>query len=104
MLSLSLLLLSENHDISFSICGVGMAIGLFLLAIMVSVLQHQFFWRSMSTGVLVRGSLTSMIYKRGVRLTPEARGTMPNSRLVNFVSSDVSIAKKGITILELIPV
>ncbi|KZV75428.1 ABC protein [Peniophora sp. CONT] len=70
--------------------GVGMAIGLFILAIMTSIFQHQFFWRSMTTGVLVRGSLTSMIYKRGVKLTPEARGVMPNSRLVNFVSSDIS--------------
>ncbi|KAI0035574.1 ABC protein [Vararia minispora EC-137] len=70
--------------------GVAMAIGVFLLTAFTSVFQHQFFWRSMSTGVIVRGALTSMVYKRGVMLTPSARNTMPNSRLVNFVSSDIS--------------
>ncbi|OCB92268.1 ABC protein [Sanghuangporus baumii] len=70
--------------------GVGMAIGLFLLTVTASICQHQFFWRSMSTGVLARAALISSIYKRGVMLTPKARTTLNNAALVNHISTDVS--------------
>ncbi|TDL20835.1 ABC protein [Rickenella mellea] len=70
--------------------GVAMAVGLFLLTMMTSVCQHQFFWRSMSTGVLARAALISSIYKRGVKLTQKARTQLPNSALVNHISTDVS--------------
>jgi hypothetical protein len=48
----------------------------------------------MSTGVIVRGALTSMVYQRGVMLTPAARAKIPNSRLINFVSSDVGVVNR----------
>ncbi|EJD47908.1 ABC protein [Auricularia subglabra TFB-10046 SS5] len=70
--------------------GVGMAIGLFLLTIMASVSQHQFFWRSMSTGVLARAALISSLYKRGMRLTPKSRTIHRHADLVNHISTDVS--------------
>ncbi|KAJ7352413.1 ABC protein [Mycena albidolilacea] len=70
--------------------GIGMAVGLFCMVIMASVFQHQFFWRSMTTGVLARAALTASIYKRGVRLTGKARTTMTNSDILNHVSTDVS--------------
>ncbi|THH16112.1 hypothetical protein EW146_g4488 [Bondarzewia mesenterica] len=95
--------------------GVGMAIGLFCLTALTSVCQHQvysyshqgyhmfasdrlnicafthqFFWRSMTTGVLARGALTSCIYKRGGLFTPKARTQLSNAEIVNHISSDVS--------------
>ncbi|EKM58258.1 uncharacterized protein PHACADRAFT_171522 [Phanerochaete carnosa HHB-10118-sp] len=70
--------------------GVGMAIGLFCLTVTASVSQHQFFWRSMSTGLLARAALIASIYKRGVNLTGKARTNFPNSALVNHISTDVS--------------
>ncbi|KAK7690924.1 hypothetical protein QCA50_006027 [Cerrena zonata] len=70
--------------------GVGMAIGLFCTTVCASVSQHQFFWRSMTTGLLARAALISSIYKRGVNLTGKARTTLPNSALVNHISTDVS--------------
>ncbi|KAI0073467.1 ABC protein [Panus rudis PR-1116 ss-1] len=70
--------------------GVGMAIGLFCITVTASVSQHQFFWRSMTTGLLARAALISSIYKRGVNLTGKARTTLPNSALVNHISTDVS--------------
>lgn len=70
--------------------GVGMAIGLFLITVSASVSQHQFFWRSMTTGLLARAALISSIYKRGVNLTGKARTRFPNSALVNHISTDVS--------------
>ncbi|KAJ7746385.1 ABC protein [Mycena metata] len=70
--------------------GIGMSCGLICVVIMASVFQHQFFWRSMTTGVLARAALTSSIYKRGVRLTGKARTTLTNSDIINHVSTDIS--------------
>ncbi|KAI0956120.1 hypothetical protein AcV7_006609 [Taiwanofungus camphoratus] len=70
--------------------GVGMAIGLFCTTVTASVCQHQFFWRSMTTGLLARAALISSIYKRGVALTGKARTTLPNAKLVTHISTDVS--------------
>ncbi|EIW84009.1 ABC protein [Coniophora puteana RWD-64-598 SS2] len=70
--------------------GVGMAIGLFLLVVMNSCCTHQFFWRSMTTGVLARAALIAAIYKRGTHLTGKARIALTNATLMNHISSDVS--------------
>jgi len=70
--------------------GVAMAIGLFFLTICNSICQHQFFWRSMSTGVLARTALIGSLYKRGLSLTPRERTIHPGSALVNHMSTDIS--------------
>lgn len=80
----------DGHGAAHTGRGVAMAFGLFLLTIMASVCQHQFFWRSMSTGVLARAALIGSIYKRGVNLTPKARTKHTNAALVNHISTDVS--------------
>ncbi|KAH7909505.1 ABC protein [Hygrophoropsis aurantiaca] len=70
--------------------GIAMAIGLFLITVTTSVCTHQFFWRSMTTGVLARAALTAAIYERGVNLTGKARVKLTNATLVNHISTDVS--------------
>ncbi|KAF7332750.1 ABC protein [Mycena kentingensis (nom. inval.)] len=70
--------------------GIGMALGLLLVIVTASICQHQFFFRSMSTGVLARAALTGAVYERAVYLTPTARRTIPKSRILNFVSADIS--------------
>ncbi|PBL03741.1 ABC protein [Armillaria gallica] len=70
--------------------GIGMAIGLFCIVILTSIASHQFFWRSMTTGVLARAALIHSIYKRGVVLTGEARTQFSNAALINHISTDVS--------------
>lgn len=52
--------------------------------------MHHFFYRSMSTGVLLRGGLITAIYSRSLRLTARARVTLSNGKLVNHISTDVS--------------
>ncbi|KAG9119276.1 hypothetical protein FRC07_005764, partial [Ceratobasidium sp. 392] len=66
--------------------GIGLAIGLPLLTICASVCTHQFFWRSMTTGVSARAALTASLYSRGLRFRPG----QDNHDLVNHVSTDVS--------------
>ncbi|KAG8995316.1 hypothetical protein FRB94_009288 [Tulasnella sp. JGI-2019a] len=70
--------------------GVGLAIGLFLMSIVASICQHQFYWRSMQTGVLARATLISSIYKRGLTLTPKSRARHSNAALMNHMSTDIS--------------
>lgn len=52
--------------------------------------MHHFYYRSTSTGVLLRGGLITAIYSRSLRLTTRARSSLPNGRLVNHISTDVS--------------
>ncbi|KAF8183977.1 ABC protein [Pholiota molesta] len=70
--------------------GIAMAMGLFCLTTMASIGNHQFFWRSMLTGTLARGTLIKSIYKRGVNLTGKARTSITNSDITNHISTDVS--------------
>ncbi|KAJ7874637.1 hypothetical protein B0H13DRAFT_2348477 [Mycena leptocephala] len=69
---------------------VAMAFGLIGIVLLASVSQHQFLHRSTATGVAVRAALTTCIYKRGVRLTGKDRVTLTNSKILNFISTDVS--------------
>ncbi|PVF97426.1 ABC protein [Serendipita vermifera] len=70
--------------------GIGLALGLFFLTIVTSLCQHQFFWRSMATGVLARTALIGSLYKRGLSLTPKERTLHPGAALVNHMSTDIS--------------
>ncbi|KAF9074671.1 ABC protein [Rhodocollybia butyracea] len=70
--------------------GIGMALGLALIVVFSSLTQHQFFWRSMITGVLSRGALINCIYKRSVILTAKSRVQHSNADIVNHISTDVS--------------
>ncbi|KAI0342903.1 ABC transporter [Trametopsis cervina] len=70
--------------------GVGLAFGLMGMQLLSSACQHHFFYRSTSTGVLVRGGLITAIYDRSLRLTSRARTTLTNGKLVNHISTDVS--------------
>ncbi|KAF9560470.1 ABC transporter [Agrocybe pediades] len=70
--------------------GIGLAFGLILMQIVASLCTHHFFYRSTSTGVLIRGGLITAIYDRSLRLTSRARSTLTNGKLVNHISTDVS--------------
>ncbi|KAG8870466.1 hypothetical protein FRB97_009732 [Tulasnella sp. 331] len=70
--------------------GVGLAIALFVMTMTTSICQHQFFWRSMQTGVLARAALISSLYKRGLTLTPKSRTRHSNAALMNHMSTDIS--------------
>lgn len=70
--------------------GIGLAIALVILQLIGSLCQNHFFYRATSTGVLLRGGLITAIYSRSLRLTTRARAILPNGRLVNHISTDVS--------------
>jgi hypothetical protein len=70
--------------------GVGLAFALLALQLLASACTHHFFYRSASTGVLLRGGLITAIYRRSLHLTSRARSQLPNGKLVNHISTDVS--------------
>ncbi|CAE6472878.1 unnamed protein product [Rhizoctonia solani] len=70
--------------------GVGLAIGLFLLQLVAALSIHHGFYRSASTGALLRTGLIAAIYSRSTQLTSRARSTLTNGKLVNHISTDVS--------------
>ncbi|KAJ7758845.1 ABC transporter type 1, transmembrane domain-containing protein [Mycena maculata] len=70
--------------------GIAMTIGLFFVVILASIFQHQFFWRSMTTGVLAHAALTASIYQHGVRLSGKAHTTLSNLDILNHILTDVS--------------
>ena len=70
--------------------GIYLAIILAVMQLLSSFAQHQFFYRSTSSGVLIRGGLITAIYSRSLRLTTGARARLSNGRLINHISTDVS--------------
>ena len=84
----------ENHQLGLPAPGIGKGIGLvfalFCLQVISSLCNNQFFYRSMSTGVLLRGGLITAIYSRSTKLSARARSIHTNGKLVNHISTDVS--------------
>ncbi|KAG1773522.1 ABC transporter [Suillus occidentalis] len=70
--------------------GIGLAFGLLALQLIASWCSNHFFYRSMTSGVLLRGGLITAIYSRSLRLTTRARVNLSNGELVNHISTDVS--------------
>lgn len=70
--------------------GIGLAFGLLALQLIASWCTNHCFYRSMSSGVLLRGGLITAIYSRSLRLSARARVNLSNGELVNHISTDVS--------------
>ncbi|KAG7096565.1 hypothetical protein E1B28_003986 [Marasmius oreades] len=70
--------------------GIGMAFGLLGLNVFASLCTHHFFYRTASTGVLIRGGLINAIYQKSLRLTARSRSKLPNGLIMNHISTDVS--------------
>lgn len=70
--------------------GIGLTFGLLGLQVIASLCTHHFFYRSASTGVLIRGGLINAIYARSLRLTSRARSKLTNGLIMNHISTDVS--------------
>jgi hypothetical protein len=69
--------------------GIGLDIGLFVLQTIALLGIHHFFYRGVSSGVLLRGGLIAFIYSCSLRLTSRARSTLTNGKLLSHISTDV---------------
>ncbi|KAI9463348.1 ABC transporter [Lactarius psammicola] len=70
--------------------GIALAITLVILQLFSSLCVNHAFYRTTSSGVLIRGGLITAIYSRSLRLTTGSRARLSNGRLINHISTDVS--------------
>lgn len=71
--------------------GFGLAVGLFLLLVLSVFGNVHGFYRSYSSGIILRGALIHVIYLRATKLSERARTTgLGVGKLMSLVSADVS--------------
>ncbi|BFZ56150.1 ATP-binding cassette transporter yor1 [Savitreella phatthalungensis] len=68
--------------------GIGLAVGLFLMQVVNSLLQHHFFYQSMMTGALSRAGLIAAIYQKSLVLSNKSRLEYTNGKITNLMSTD----------------
>ncbi|KAG1785703.1 ABC transporter [Suillus plorans] len=70
--------------------GIGLSFCLLALVLIASWSSNHFYYRSTTSGVLLRGGLITAIYSRSLQLSARARVNLSNGELVNHISTDVS--------------
>ncbi|KAL5035647.1 hypothetical protein RTP6_003309 [Batrachochytrium dendrobatidis] len=70
--------------------GMGLAVAMFALQIVSTLLQNFFFYLSLSSGMALRAAFVGMIYRKSMRLTSAARQDFNSGKVTNIVSTDVA--------------
>ncbi|BGP33345.1 hypothetical protein JCM10296v2_005143 [Rhodotorula toruloides] len=70
--------------------GIGLAIGLFLMQLFMSVCQNNTFSRSGQVGVLARAALIAALYRKAFRMSGKARVEHTNAKLTSHISTSMS--------------
>ncbi|XP_027924832.1 ABC transporter C family member 10-like [Vigna unguiculata] len=81
------ILVSEGNG-SFKYEGYVLVISLFIIKIIESLSQRQWYFRSRLVGMKVRSLLTAAIYKKLLRLSSAARLTHSGGEIMNYVTVD----------------
>ncbi|KAG0262862.1 hypothetical protein DFQ27_002072 [Actinomortierella ambigua] len=70
--------------------GYGLAVSMLVLAISINLLYQGWNVGSVRLGVLMRGELIDLIFRKATRLSARARLSYPDGAIVNLMSTDVS--------------
>ena len=81
------ILVSEGNG-SFKYEGYVLVVSLFIIKIIESLSQRQWYFRSRLVGMKVRSLLTAAIYKKILRLSSAARLTHSSGEIMNYVTVD----------------
>jgi len=81
------ILVSEGNG-SFKYEGYVLVVSLFIIKIIESLSQRQWYFRSRLVGMKVRSLLTAAIYKKLLRLSSAARLTHSGGEIMNYVTVD----------------
>lgn len=68
--------------------GFMIVFGMFSLSVLQTASLHQYFERVFDTGIKVKSSLTSMVYKKSLSLSVEAKSSRTTGDIVNLMSVD----------------
>ena len=71
-----------------AIRGVALALLMFAVSVSQSCALHQYFQRVFEVGMRIRSSLTSMIYRKSLRLSNEGRSAKSTGDIVNYMAVD----------------
>ncbi|KAJ3135967.1 hypothetical protein HK100_002155 [Physocladia obscura] len=69
--------------------GIGYAIGIFIISMISSICFGNFFQRTNKYGMIVRGTLTAVVYRKALRLSGTARQEFNAGRITNIISTDL---------------
>ncbi|KAF8980104.1 Multidrug resistance-associated protein 1 [Entomortierella lignicola] len=78
----------STTDPQSSTLGVILAIGMFAAAVLASVASGQFSQKSSNLGLEIKSGLTSVIYRKSLKLSPSARRTVTVGEIANHMSVD----------------
>ncbi|KAJ8331738.1 hypothetical protein QVD99_001987 [Batrachochytrium dendrobatidis] len=70
--------------------GFGYAIALFVLQFTSTLLQNQFLYGGIQMGIKVRVALSTMIYRKSLRLSAASRQDFNAGKVTNLISTDMS--------------
>ncbi|CAJ1953016.1 unnamed protein product [Sphenostylis stenocarpa] len=80
-------LVSEGNE-NFKYEGYVLVVSLFIIKVIESLSQRQWYFRSRLVGMKVRSLLTAAIYKKLLRLSSSARLTYSGGEIMNYVTVD----------------
>lgn len=89
---LRLFILSFNGDLASTfppLNGFFVALGLFLISVVSTCLQNQFYITIFEVGLGMKGSLTALLYKKSLRLSLASREKSSTGDILNMASVDV---------------
>ncbi|SMN22850.1 similar to Saccharomyces cerevisiae YLL015W BPT1 ABC type transmembrane transporter of MRP/CFTR family [Maudiozyma saulgeensis] len=80
----------EDSQVSFPpLHGVFLALSLFLINIISTILKNQFFITIFEAGLGIRGSVASLVYQKTLKLSSASRGEYTTGDILNLLSVDV---------------
>ncbi|KAF9109329.1 hypothetical protein BGX27_007735 [Mortierella sp. AM989] len=82
--------------------GVILAVGMFVAAILSSMASGQYFQTGTNLGIEIKTGLTSMIYRKSLKLSPSARRKATVGEITNHMSVDAERVSQSIPFLPLI--
>ncbi|KAF9918677.1 Multidrug resistance-associated protein 1 [Lobosporangium transversale] len=82
--------------------GVILAVGMFAAAILASITNGQYFQQSTNLGIELKSGLISVIYRKSLKLSPDARRGATVGEIMNHMSVDAERVAQSVTYLPLI--
>jgi ABC-type multidrug transport system fused ATPase/permease subunit len=78
----------EGQEPQPIIKGAAIALAMFATAVFQTSMIHQYFQATFTTGMRIKGGLTSSIYKKALKLSNEGRASKTTGDIVNFMAVD----------------
>ncbi|KAJ3411175.1 hypothetical protein HDV05_002641 [Chytridiales sp. JEL 0842] len=82
--------------------GYLLAVGLFVMQIVAAWTNHKYFENGFRAGFRLKSALTSVLYKKCLRLSPRGRQQFPSGYMVNTMSTDTGRMDKAVPFLLLV--